>query len=578
MADGNTNFTWIDVVIILGYLALLVSIGVYFSRRQKGIESFFLAGRRMGWLPIGLSLMAALNSGIDYVAGPSTIFKFGLIFTAGVLSWVFLYPWVAYVSLPFYRRLQTVSAYEYLERRFNVGVRTLAACIFLLWRIGWMGTAMYVPALAIEAITGGRIRTVPLIIVIGTVVTIYTMLGGIQAVIWTDVIQFCIMLTGVAVAIGVILYNLDGGVTAVWSLAAAEGKTSFSFNLNIPDNASPWDRVRLYFAEPRAMSAIVIAAVVGRMAGYTSDQVMVQRFQTTKSLKDSRQAFIINAVGDAVWTLGLAFVGLALFAYFQTHALPEQFRENTDKVFPYFMANVFPTGVIGLVVAAVLAASLSSIDSGINSCTSVVVVDFYNRLFLGRQVNASGMGVASASDTEVCANPAALDSPRPDSAADQREQLLVSRIANLCFGLLGIIIASNVGRLGIVLEIGAKVIQTFTGPILAIYLLGMFSRRARSYGVIVGGVLGTGVALYIAFVDTGITFVWPTVFGFVTTIVVGYAASLPLPRPEGEQGLELTWRRVMRKPLPDDVAEARDPGGRGLTDPAPFAPTVPHSH
>jgi Na+/proline symporter len=162
MADRNTNFTWIDVAIIVGYLAMLVAIGVYFSRRQKGIESFFLAGRRMGWLPIGLSLMAALNSGIDYVAGPSTIFKFGLIFTAGALSWVFLYPWVAYVSLPFYRRLQTVSAYEYLERRFNVGVRILAACIFLLWRIGWMGTAMYVPALAIEAITAGRIPTAPL--------------------------------------------------------------------------------------------------------------------------------------------------------------------------------------------------------------------------------------------------------------------------------------------------------------------------------------------------------------------------------------------------------------------------------
>ncbi len=564
MPDRNTNFTWIDVAIIVGYLAMLVAIGVYFSRRQKGIESFFLAGRRMGWLPIGLSLMAALNSGIDYVAVPSTIFNFGLIFTAGVLSWVFLYPWVAYVSLPFYRRLQTVSAYEYLERRFNVGVRTLAACIFLLWRIGWMGTAMYVPALAIEAITGGRIQTVPLIIVIGSVVTIYTMLGGIQAVIWTDVIQFCIMLTGVAVAIGVILYNVDGGLTAVWSLAAAEGKTSLHFNLNLPDGASLWDRVRVYFGEPRAMSAIVIAAVVGRMAGYTSDQVMVQRFQTTKSLKDSRQAFIINAAGDVIWTLGLAFVGLALFAYFQMHALPDQYRENTDKVFPYFMANVFPTGVIGLVVAAILAASLSSIDSGINSCTSVIVVDFYNRLILGRQVNASGLAVASVSNSQPGADPATMDLAQPDSGVDQRKQLLVSRVANVCFGILGIIIASNVGRIGIVLEIGAKVIQTFTGPILAIYLLGMFSRRARSYGVMLGGVFGTAVALYIAFADTGITFVWPTVFGFTTTMIVGYVASLPLPRPEGEEDLELTWRRVMSKPLPDDVAEAHTPDTRDI--------------
>jgi SSS family transporter len=562
MPYAKTNFTWIDVVVIVSYLLMLVGIGFYFSRRQKSIESFFLAGRRMGWLPIGLSLMAALNSGIDYVAGPSTVFKYSLIFTVGVLSWIFIYPWVAYVSLPFYRRLQTVSAYEYLERRFNVGVRTLAACIFLLWRIGWMGTAMYVPALAIEAITGGRIPAVPLIIVIGTVVTIYTMLGGIEAVVWTDVIQFCIMLTGVAAAVIVILHNINGGVSEVWRLAAAQGRTSFHFDLDIPVGASLWDRIRLYFAEPRALTAILIATVLGRTAGYTSDQVMVQRFQTTKSLKDSRQAFVINAVGDTIWTLGLAFVGLALFAYYQTHALPEEYRQNTDKVFPYFMANVFPTGIIGLVVAAVLAASLSSIDSALNSCTSVIVVDFYNRLYLGRQVTMSGRSVAQVASPESGEGERAVDYASGErinqaAALDERAQLRVSRITNLCFGILGIFIACSVGRLGIVLEIGNKVIQTFTGPILAIYLLGMFSRRARSYGVILGGAVGTVVALYVAFVSTGITFLWPTVFGFVATIVVGYVSSLFMPRPEGEKGLELTWRQVMRQPLPSDLEEAK---------------------
>jgi Na+/proline symporter len=428
-------------------------------------------------------------------------------------------------------------------------VRTLASCIFLLWRVGWMGTAMYVPALAIETITGGRIQAVPLIIVIGVVVTIYTMLGGIQAVIWTDVIQFVIMLTGVVVALGVILWNVDGGISAVWNLAAAEGRTSFYHHLTIPDGAGLWERFRIYLGEPRAMSAILITTVVGRMAGYTSDQVMVQRFQTTKSLKDARQAFIINAAGDALWTIGLAFVGLALFAYFQTHALPAEYRTNTDKVFPHFMANVFPTGVIGLVVAAILAASLSSIDSAINSCTSVIVVDFYNRLWLGRQVTSTGAAAGAGGEAVVTSRDAA--------AADQRRQLRVSRIATACFGIVGILIASNVGRLGIVLEIGAKVIQTFTGPILAIYLLGMFSRRARSWGVMLGGIVGTGVALYIAFrgESLGITFIWPTVFGLVATVVVGYLASLMLPRPEGED-LALTWREVMRRPLPDDVAEA----------------------
>ncbi|HWP40811.1 MAG TPA: hypothetical protein VNL70_07785, partial [Tepidisphaeraceae bacterium] len=362
---AQTNFTWFDAVVVLAYLSMLVGIGAHFSRKQKGLESFFLAGRGMSWLPIGLSLMAALNSGIDYIGGPSGVLKYSLIFTVGVFSWVFLYPWVAYVSLPFYRRLQTVSAYEYLERRFNVAVRTLAACIFLLWRVGWMGTALYVPCLAIETITGGALKAIPLIITLGAIVTLYTMLGGIQAVIWTDVIQFCIMLTGVAVAISVILWNVDGGIAAVWRLGMDAGKIDFYYELPIPEGASLWDKFLLYMGEPKAMSAILITTICGRMAGYTSDQVMVQRFQTTKSLKDSRQAFVINACGDAIWTLGLAFVGLALFAFYQTHQLPPDIAANTDRIFPHFMATVFPTGLIGLVVAAILAASLSSIDSAI---------------------------------------------------------------------------------------------------------------------------------------------------------------------------------------------------------------------
>jgi SSS family transporter len=559
-----TNFTWIDAAVVDAYLATLVYIGYHFSRKQKGLESFFLAGRGMSWLPIGLSLMAALNSGIDYVAGPSTIFKYSLIFTVGVFSWVFLYPWVAYVSLPFYRRLQTVSAYEYLERRFNVAVRTLGSCIFLLWRVGWMGTAMYVPCLAIETITGGAINATLLIIIIGTVVTIYTMLGGIQAVIWTDVIQFCIMLTGVAVAIGVILSNIDGGISAVWNLAAGANppRTDFFYDLKIPADATLWDRLAAYFGEPRAMSAILITTVVGRMAGYTSDQVMIQRFQTTKSLKDSRQAFIINAVGDATWTLGLAFVGLSLFAYYQLNVLPDAYRENTDKVFPHFMATVFPTGIIGLVVAAILAASLSSIDSAINSCTSVIVVDFYNRLFLGRQVTAA---TAPARDAPKPSGEShTLDYASPDVAPlDQRRQLLVSRIATACFGLVGMLIAANVSRIGIVLEIGAKVIQTFTGPILGIYLLGMFTRRTNSAGVLIGGVFGTAAAVFIAFFQTRafgeevFTFIWPTVFGLVGTLGGGYLASMLIPVSASEEQRQLTWRAIMRQPLPEEVESPR---------------------
>lgn len=539
-----TNFGWLDGLIIVAYLLTLSGIGAYFARRQTSLEGFFLAGRSMSWLPIGLSLMAALNSGIDYIGAPATIIKFGLIFAVGSLSWLFLYPWVAYVTLPFYRRLNVFSAYEYLERRFSVQVRLLAAFIFLLWRVGWMATALYVPSLAINAVSGGSLGLVPLIITLGSVVTLYTMLGGIKAVIWTDVLQFCVMFGGLATTIGFVLWNIPGGVGEVWQSGQAAGKTVFYVPIEGMADAGLLEKVRLFFSEPQAVWTILIATVVGRAAVYTGDQVMVQRFQSTRSVKDARQAFIINAVGDTVWMLGLFFVGLSLFAYYQSHALPDAIRARPDRIFPHFMANVFPTGIIGLVVAAILAASLSSMAAAISSCTSVIMVDFYNRLYRSRG------GKEELSPAEQTST----------SSVESRSQIRTSRIATVCVGAVGIFIAMNVSGLGIVIEIGNKVIQTFTGPLLGIYILGMFSRRARAGGVLIGGMLGTAVAIYIAFGNSGVAFQWPTVFGFVTTVVVGYLVSLAMPRNHLEQSAtELTWREVMRKPAVETSDENAAP-------------------
>ena len=181
---------------------------------------------------------------------------------------------------------------------------------------------------------------------------------------------------------------------------------------------------------------------------------MVQRLQTTRSLRDARRAFVVTAAGDIIWMFALSFVGLALFAYFQRHPLPPDF--STDKILPYFMSLTFPRGIVGLVIASIMASSLSSVDSAINSCTSVVVVDFYNRLVLGRQTDERG------------------------SRADDRRQVLVARVATVGFGALGTVLAINVSRIGSLLEIANKLINAFTGPLFGIYLLAMFSRRATA--------------------------------------------------------------------------------------------------
>src|ERR1700746_1842213 len=196
---------------------------------------------------------------------------------------------------------------------------------------------------------------------------------------------------------------------------------------------------------PTALHAIdvviVVTLLVGRMAAYVGDQIMVQRLQTTRSLKDARQAFIVNAAGDAIWMFALSFVGLALYAFFQTQPLPQDFQ--TDQILPYFMSLTFPAGIVGLVIASIMAASLSSVDSAINSCTSVLVIDIYNRLIRGRETLRAQEGPGNARDAH---------------------DVFVSRIATAGFGVLGTILAMNVSKIGSLLEIANKLINAFSGP------------------------------------------------------------------------------------------------------------------
>ena len=518
----ESSFHVIDWIIIAAYLAAMAGVGIYFSRKQTSLDQYLLADKSMGWLPVGLSLMAALNSGMDYLMQPSATIRYGAMLVLGVLSWLLLYPWVAKVAFPFFHRLNFFTVYEYLEARFDVRVRTLAALIFILWRLGWMATAMYVPSLAINAATGGEVDLNTMTIVVGVVVTAYTMLGGIQAVIWNDVVQFCIMFGGLGATVGIVWWSVPGGFGEIFGAAATAGKLDLWPPLVDPGTTGVVAQVVNFFHQPMNVITLMVALVVGRMAQYTSDQVMVQRLQTTRSLKEARQAFVVNAAGDALWMIGLSFVGLALFAYFQRHTLPPEFQ--TDKLLPYFMSLAFPAGAVGLVIAAIMAASLSSIDSAINSCTSVAVVDLYNRVWKGKDVR-----------------------PGQHSAAEEREQVRVSRIATVMFGTLGTVLACNVSRIGTLLEINAKVVNAFTGPLFGIFLIAMFNGRARSEGVLAAGVAGAFTAYYVAY-QTTIGFMWPSTFGLAATLIAGYGLTLLWPAAATAKGHDLTWWAVMRRP------------------------------
>jgi sodium-coupled monocarboxylate transporter 8/12 len=488
--------------------------------------------------------MAALNSGLDYVQAPAAVFGIGIVFIMSFLSWIPLIPWVTRVTLPFYRRLNVYSAYEYLEFRFGAMVRTLAACIFVLWRVGWMGAALYVPCLAVRAATGNQLDTTLMVIVLGAVVTLYTMLGGMKAVVWTDVSQFVIMFCGLAATLFFIISQIPGSTSEVLKVTGEAGRLSLTGN--VPAGGDMFERFVNYMTTEVTFAGILVVVLLSRATAFTADQVAIQRFQSSRSLDEARKSLLVNACSDTVWMGVLAFVGLALYAYFHHFPFPEGMQN--DHVLPYFMSQHFPIGLTGIVIAAIFAASLSSVDAAMNSTTSIIMVDFYNRLLLGHS------------------------HPRENlDASDQRRQLRISRAVNICLGVMMIVIAANIQNMGEIYRAGNKILGAFFGPLFGIFVLGMFSRRSHSSGVVIGALAGLSASCFASFFSElswlqsvcgnlfgeGFVFLfknlswqWPSPIGISVTLVAGLLASALLT---GDRiGKEpLTYREVMKRPLPE---------------------------
>ena len=537
---------WLDWLILIVYLGSLTAIGFYFSRRQSSFNEFFKGGQRVGWLAVGVSLMAALNSGMDYIQTPAVVFAFGMVYVALVLTWIPLYPWVTRVTIPFYRRLNVNSVYEYLERRFGLGVRITASTIFVLWRIGWMGVALYVPCLAVKGAMGNDLDITWLVIALGAIVTLYTMLGGMKAVIWTDVLQFCVMFTGLFATLAFIVSSVPGGFSQVWTAAHDAGRLSFAAQIPGFAEADFAGKLYLYFTTEVTFVGIVICILIGRLAAFTSDQIAVQRFQTIDTYREARNVFLVSALTDVVWMVVLGFVGLALFAYFRYQPFPEGLQN--DRILPYFMAKNFPVGLTGLVVASIFAASLSSVDASLNSTTSIIVVDFYNRLWLGRTETVGHL-----------------------SPQEERQQVIASRCINAALGAFMTVIAANVEQMGEIYTIANKLLGAFFGILLGIFVLGMFSRRAHSRVVLLGALAGLASSCFLSFFSelTGlhdfframlgqsfvkfcshISWQWPPVVGVTVTLLVGYLGSRIVPAPPSDAA-PLTYWEVMQKSDPE---------------------------
>jgi sodium-coupled monocarboxylate transporter 8/12 len=478
-----------DYVILGAYLLAITGIGVRAHRGQKNARDFLLAGKSMPWLPVGFSIVASFISGISYIGLPAEIRSHGLAFTIYALAYVLVIPIMLRTFLPFYAGRQITTAYEFLEGRFSSGVRKLASGMFIFWRLLWIATVIYVPSLVISTVAG--VPLLPAVLVIGILTTAYTALGGIKAVIWTDFTQFFVMFGGALLAIGFIANAVPGGVGGIWEAAARGGRTRM-LDLSL----DPTVRITLWGA--------LIGGFFANLSVFGVDQLVIQRYLTTRSADDLRRTYLLNCFALFLVVAVLSFLGLALFAFYDRHRALLPAAVPPDHVLPWFIAHQFPPGLTGLLVASILAATMSALSAGINAVTTALFNDF-------------------------------LKARRPPESSGS-EDLRRARVLSLAVGLFSTALASMVGRLGTIMEIAVRLIDGFAGPLLGIFIVGIFNRTVGAPPILVAGLLGVVVTAFVNFFSP-ISFMWYSPIGCVTTLLAAFALPPFLGSPKENEKL-----------------------------------------
>ncbi len=501
MPQLSQTFTLIDYAVFFVYLAATASIGLWFVRGQRDLNEYFLAGRSMGSLVVAMTVLASLFSGISFLAAPGEGYANGPVFYLVTLGFLIATPLTNIVFLRFYYNSRFFTAYQYLEERFSVTLRTLASLSFILRVLLWLAAATYAPALALEQVTG-----LPLwftILCTGIVTTIYTTFGGMRAVIWTDIMQLLVLFGGQLLIVFVAVSQVPGGLGRVIELGQQGGR------LNLSTSFDPTVRITLW--------GLILGAAFLHLVQMATDQVSVQRYLTARNLRTARRGLWIKLL-LALPVSGLFYgTGLVLYAFYAVHGDPLAAGKITkvDQILPFFVVSQLPHGLPGLFIAAIYAASMSTISAGINSLTSASLVDFYQRLWRN-----------------------------PDRS--EHHQLRLARVLTLSYGALVIALAFLVERLGTLLEATNKVISLVGGPLVGLFLLGMVVARSTARGAVVGWASGMAMTIWICF-GTKVSFLWYSLFGCATTMAVGCLVSL-FDRPPADRQLDgLTWSR--RRPL-----------------------------
>ena len=447
----------IDLLVVSIYLLAVIAVGIAYRGKTESVDEYFTAQGvfrgRLGTLIIGFSIAATFMSGISIIVYVSTAFSDGARIGLGLLclpiAWVLLLQWF----LPRYLRGGWRHPYEVVEQRFGSATRMAISAMFFLLRLGWMAVMISVPALIVMGSLGLDQRWFwPIVLGVGLSSTSYTVLGGIRGVIITDAIQFVVILGGMLLILILIIARLDLPLIAVWHDWDSRGRLNlFDFSLDLTRPFTFW--------------TVVIGLSIANLGTYLADQMSLQRYLLAESPKDAARAFTVNVVGVAVVISSLVCVGLLLSTWYNRYP-DANLPAEADKVLAYFIVHELPAGFSGLLIAAILAATMSSMTSCINSLAGVLTNDWLVRF------------------------------GRPRSSA---ELYRFGRGASLAIGVFATIISGFAANMGTVMDVQVKVMGAFLGPMLACIMLSVIDRvvpvRLVFYGIVAGVIAGWAVAL-----------------------------------------------------------------------------------
>jgi len=481
--QSGQYFGTLNYVVVIIYLLMLVALGFYFSRNQQTTDDFFKGGNRIPWWAAGLSIFGTQLSAITFMAIPAKTFATDWLYFFLMMTIIMIAPFIIRYFLPFYRRFNLTTAYQYLELRFNLLTRLIGSSMYIFLQLGRLGIVLLLPSFALSVVTGISVDTC--ILTMGVLSILYTVLGGIEAVIWTDVLQVFVLLGGALLSLIILFFNLN--------------------TQDIITHIGDYDKMKIFDTTLDFSSATLWVVLLGGFASnliqYGSDQTVVQRYLTTKDEKSAAKGIWIGAWMTIPSTLIFFTLGSLLFVFYKTQPAALNFTlEKADAIFPWYIISNLPDGISGLLIAAIFAASMSSLDSSMNSVSTVVTTDFFRRLW-----------------------------PLSNEAA----YLKLARSTTAIIGILGTGLALMMANWGIssLWDQFNLIVGLFTGGLGGIFILGIFTEKANGTGAVWGLIL-SGVLQFLIKEYTDIHLLLYAFTGLISSFTLGYLISLLTYNPD----------------------------------------------